>query len=189
MYRSSVALSRSWPACAASSSSRSSPISRDGGRRQHQLMRIGAPLGPHGHRFAAPDQLGAALAEVAPAPARQVARARRRSCRPSLPSAGSRSGCRCVRRRSRTGRRAARCRPRPARDRTRDRCRTRPDGARRRRPFSGRRRGETVHSSRGLVRPWSRDRPSTTRARAGCARASYCSSATRSRWRICARIS
>src|SRR5262249_5421756 len=42
--------------------------------RDQQLARVGAAVELHGDRFAAPDQLGAALAEMLPAPPRQIAR-------------------------------------------------------------------------------------------------------------------
>ena len=75
---------------------------------------------------ASPPQINFAplCAEMPPAPAGQLARLAVASCRPSLPSAGCRSGCRRARRRARTARasgeppaaaarveRAGRCRP------------------------------------------------------------------------------
>ena len=43
--------------------------------RHHELVRIGAPVGAHRDRLAAPDQLAAARAEAPPAPHRVFARA------------------------------------------------------------------------------------------------------------------
>ncbi len=80
--------------------------------RQHQLVGIGAAIVADGHRFSAPHQLRAALAEIPPSAARQVARLSRRACRPTLPSAACRSDCPRERHRPRSAARARRRRRR-----------------------------------------------------------------------------
>ena len=42
---------------------------REVGIVDHQLVRIGAAVVPHGKRFSAPDELGTAMAKPFPAPA------------------------------------------------------------------------------------------------------------------------
>ena len=61
-----------------------------------ELIGVGAAVVPHGDRLAAPDQLGPAQAEVLASGGASGRSAGRRRCRPSLPSAGSRTGCRSL---------------------------------------------------------------------------------------------
>ena len=75
---------------------------------EQQLMRVRAAVVADGHRFAAPDQLGAAAAEVAASGAASARWARRRACRPILPSAGCRTDCRRGRREVKRPRRGER---------------------------------------------------------------------------------
>ena len=59
-----------------------------------QLVRARASVVADGDRFATPDQLGAALAEMPPAPARQLARLAIRRAVPALHRQARRSDCR-----------------------------------------------------------------------------------------------
>src|ERR687897_1955228 len=51
---------------------------------EHQLIRIGSPVGANRNRFAAPHELRAADAKIPPAPARQIARLPIRRAVPSF---------------------------------------------------------------------------------------------------------
>ena len=61
-----------------------------------ELVGIGPAIGAHRHSFATEYELGAALAEALPAAEDVVGEAAKLVCRPSLPWAGRRSGCRCA---------------------------------------------------------------------------------------------
>ena len=61
-----------------------------------ELVGIGASIRADGHRLAAANQFGPALAESRPAPQHFLSQRRRSACRPSLPSVARRNDCRCA---------------------------------------------------------------------------------------------
>ena len=109
--------------CAATSSSRSAAIAGWVARRHQQLMRIGAAVVADRDRFPAPHQLRAADAEIAPAPARQIARLAVARAVPPFHRQDAEAVADAHAVAPRSAARAATRRARPARRRTRAGCR------------------------------------------------------------------